>query len=81
MTMGLGFATLVDPQHGAQTTVVGQLFMVFATLIYLAVNGHLVLLGALRIAFRRCPSAPRTSTRISFGRWRPGAPACSRPVC
>jgi flagellar biosynthetic protein FliR len=55
MTMGLGFATLVDPQHGAQTTVLGQMFMIFATLIYLAVDGHLVLLGALADSFRTLP--------------------------
>jgi flagellar biosynthetic protein FliR len=55
MTMGLGFATLVDPQHGAQTTVLGQIFMIFATLVYLAVDGHLVLLGALADSFRSLP--------------------------
>jgi flagellar biosynthetic protein FliR len=55
MTMGLGFATLVDPQHGANTTVVGQLFTVFATLAYLAVSGHLVLLGALAASFESLP--------------------------
>jgi len=55
MTMGLGFATLVDPQHGANTTVVGQLFSVFATLAYLAVNGHLVLLGVLAASFETLP--------------------------
>jgi flagellar biosynthetic protein FliR len=55
MTMGLGFATLVDPQHGAQTTVLGQMFMIFATLVYLAVDGHLVLLGALADSFRSLP--------------------------
>jgi flagellar biosynthesis protein FliR len=55
MTMGLGFATLVDPQHGSTSTVVGQLFLVFATLIYLAVNGHLVLLGALTNSFQTLP--------------------------
>jgi flagellar biosynthetic protein FliR len=55
MTMGLGFATLVDPQHGANTTVVGQLFTMFATLAYLAVNGHLVLLGALAASFETLP--------------------------
>ena len=27
MTMGLGFATLVDPQRGANVPVLGQLFM------------------------------------------------------
>jgi flagellar biosynthetic protein FliR len=55
MTMGLGFATLIDPQHGAQTTVLGQLFMIFATLVYLAVDGHLVLIGALADSFRSLP--------------------------
>jgi len=54
-TMGLGFATLVDPQHGANTPVLGQLFMIFGTLTYLAVNGHLVLLGALANSFQTLP--------------------------
>lgn len=55
MTMGLGFATLIDPQHGANTTVVGQLFSIFAMLVYLAVNGHLVLIGALVDSFQSLP--------------------------
>jgi flagellar biosynthetic protein FliR len=55
MTMGLGFATLVDPQHGADTPVFGQLFTIFGTLIYLAVNGHLVLIGALAMSFKTLP--------------------------
>jgi flagellar biosynthetic protein FliR len=55
MTMGLGFATLVDPQHGANTTVLGQMFLIFGTLTYLAINGHLVLLGALSQSFSSLP--------------------------
>ena len=55
MTMGLGFATLVDPQRGANTTVLGQMFMIFGILTYLAVNGHLVLLGALAESFQTLP--------------------------
>jgi flagellar biosynthetic protein FliR len=53
--MGLGFATLVDPQHGANAPVLGQLFVIFGTLTYLAVNGHLILLGALANSFRTLP--------------------------
>jgi flagellar biosynthetic protein FliR len=53
--MGLGFATLVDPQRGANTTVVGQMFMIFGTLTYLAMDGHLVLLGVLANSFRTLP--------------------------
>jgi flagellar biosynthesis protein FliR len=55
VTMGLGFATVVDPQRGAQTPVLGQMFMIFGTLTYLAVNGHLVLLGALAESFHSLP--------------------------
>jgi flagellar biosynthetic protein FliR len=55
LTMGLGFATLVDPQRGANTTVLGQLFMIFGLLTYLAINGHLVLLGALAESFQTLP--------------------------
>jgi flagellar biosynthesis protein FliR len=55
MTMGLGFATLVDPQHGTNVTVVGQLFMIVGVLTYLAMNGHLMLLGALANSFQTLP--------------------------
>jgi flagellar biosynthetic protein FliR len=55
LTMGLGFATLVDPQRGANTTVIGQMFMIFGILTYLAVNGHLVLLGTLAESFQSLP--------------------------
>jgi flagellar biosynthetic protein FliR len=55
MTMGLGFATLVDPQHGAQVAVLGQLFMICGTLTYLAINGHLMLLGVLAQSFHTLP--------------------------
>jgi flagellar biosynthetic protein FliR len=55
LTMGLGFATLVDPQRGAQLPVLGQMFMIFGTLIYLSINGHLILLGALADSFHTLP--------------------------
>jgi len=55
MTMGLGFATLVDPERGANTAVLGQFLMIIAVLGYLAVNGHLVLIGALAHSFHTLP--------------------------
>lgn len=55
LTMGLGFATLVDPQRGVNTAVLGQMFMIFGVLTYLAINGHLVLLGALAESFHSLP--------------------------
>jgi flagellar biosynthesis protein FliR len=55
LTMGLGFATLVDPQGGESTTVLGQFFMIIGTLTYLAINGHLMLIGALAQSFQTLP--------------------------
>src|SRR6202790_2039839 len=55
LTMGLGFATLVDPQRGAQVPVLGQMFMIFGILTYLSINGHLMLLGALADSFHTLP--------------------------
>lgn len=55
MSMGLGYATLVDPQHGVDTPVLGQFFMIMGTLAYLAINGHLVLIGALATSFKTLP--------------------------
>ncbi|MDE2347417.1 MAG: flagellar biosynthetic protein FliR [Gammaproteobacteria bacterium] len=55
ITMGLGFATLIDPQRGANTTVMGQLFMILAVLTYLSMDGHLMLLGALANSYVGVP--------------------------
>ena len=63
LTMGLGFATLVDPQRGANTTVLGQMFMIFGVLTYLAIDGHLMLLGALAESFQTLPIGVRAHRR------------------
>jgi len=66
-SMGLGFATLVDPQHGASTPVLGQLFTIVGLLAYLAVNGHLLLLGALARSFETLPiGAPAPDRDLLF---------------
>jgi flagellar biosynthetic protein FliR len=65
-TMGLGFATLVDPTRGANTVVVGQLFLVLGLLLFLALNGHLVLLSTLAGSFRWLPPGPDGLTAPAF---------------
>ncbi len=55
MSMGLGFAMSVDPQNGVQVPVVSQLYMIFATLTFLAMNGHLVLIEFLVNSFTLLP--------------------------
>lgn len=57
-TMGLGFATMVDPSRGASTVVVGQFFLIFGMLLFVSVDGHIVLLGVLADSFRWLPPGP-----------------------
>ena len=56
-TMGLGFASLVDPMHRGDEPVVGQLYQILALLMYLSVDGHLALLATLAESFRWLPPA------------------------
>lgn len=55
MLMGLGFASLVDPQNGVQVPVVSHLYILLATLMFLALNGHLLWIEALAESFRLIP--------------------------
>lgn len=55
MQMGLGFSLMVDPQNGSQSPVLSQFFIVMVMLIYLAINGHLVLIEVLAESFRTMP--------------------------
>ncbi len=58
MQMGLGFATIFDPQNAAQIPVVGQFLGLFATLVFLALNGHLYMIEVLAQSFQALPVAP-----------------------
>jgi len=51
----LGFAAMVDPQNGTQTPVVSQFYVIMVVLIYLALNGHLVLFEVLFDSFKTMP--------------------------
>lgn len=46
-SMGLGFASAIDPQNGRSTPALGQFFSVMMTLLFLSVDGHLVLVEML----------------------------------
>lgn len=41
MTMGLGFASMVDPANGVNVPVLSQFFLILGTLMFLALGGHL----------------------------------------
>jgi flagellar biosynthetic protein FliR len=55
MTMGLGFAYSIDPEHVAHMPVVSQYFLIVTTLLFLALNGHLVLIKVIANSFHSLP--------------------------
>lgn len=57
MQMGLSFAVFYDPQNAAQSPVVAEFMGLIALLIFLAVNGHLMVLGLLAQSFDTLPIA------------------------
>lgn len=54
-SMGLSYGEVVDPNTGASTPVLGQFYILLATLLLLASNAHLRLLAALADSFRMLP--------------------------
>ncbi len=60
LQMGLGFAVFYDPQNAAQAPIVAELAGLLTLLIFLALNGHLMILALLAESFTVLPigSAP-----------------------
>ena len=57
MQMGLGFSLMVDPQNGTQAPVLSQFYIIFVLLVYLSLNGHLVLIQIVMDGFETLPIA------------------------
>lgn len=55
MQAGFAFAGMLDPRTGERTSVIGQVHMLMAWLIFLGVNGHHVLLNGVAESFRAMP--------------------------
>jgi flagellar biosynthetic protein FliR len=55
LQMGLGFATFFSPRSDGSTLVVARFVGLLATLIFLAVNGHLLMLSVLTESFSVFP--------------------------
>ena len=52
---GLSFASMIDPVNGASAPVMGQFFTMLVTLLFLAMNGHLVVFEVLIESFTTLP--------------------------
>jgi flagellar biosynthetic protein FliR len=68
MQMGLGFASMVDPSNGITVAVVSQLFVILTTLLFLAMNGHLVMIEIVVDSFTAIP--PMLSIDWSNAFWQ-----------
>jgi flagellar biosynthetic protein FliR len=75
MQMGLGFAQMMDPQSGVTVPVISQFYNLMGVLLFLAMNGHLVLIQILVDSFSILPVGAGglpTSAFINiayFGAW------------
>lgn len=55
VSMGLSFATAVNPQTGQSTPALGQFLTILLTLLFLAVDGHLVLVELVVRSYELLP--------------------------
>lgn len=66
LQMGLGFATFFDPVNAAQVPVVGQFLGLLFALVFLALNGHLLMIEALAESFRLLPISVQPVAAVSM---------------
>lgn len=72
LTMGLGFASFFDPNTAGRSSAVSQMLTLIATMAFLAMNAHLVLLEALAESFISMPisATPMASgAPLELARW------------
>lgn len=80
LQMGLSFASFFDPATGANTAVLSRLLNVIAVLTFLALNGHLLLLGVLVRTFHVLPIGADLNIN-GWGHCWTGAASCGCQAC
>ncbi len=55
ISMGIGFASAIDPQNGRSSPALGQFFSMMLTLLFLSVNGHLILVEMIVKSYDALP--------------------------
>jgi flagellar biosynthetic protein FliR len=75
MKMGLGFAAMNDPSSGVSVTILSQFYLLVSTLLFLASNGHLVVLQLMIDSFTTFPiggagmNSVHFMTIVDLGSW------------
>lgn len=55
MQMGLGFASMTDPANGVSVVIVAQIYLMLVMILFLGMDGHLVLIQILAQSFYVLP--------------------------
>jgi len=66
MKMGLGFAQMNDPANGVSVTIISQFYLLTITLLFLTVNGHLLLIDFIVSSFSVIPISQQGLLSIQF---------------
>lgn len=75
LKMGLGFAAMNDPSSGVSVTVLSQFYLTLSTLLFLSINGHIVVIQLMVDSFTSLPiGAGGLDTQdflliVSMGSW------------
>jgi flagellar biosynthesis protein FliR len=78
MQMGLGFASLNDPINGVSVASISQFYLMLVTLLFLSLNGHLMMIEVLTESFYTLPvgadvGGGRLQTLLGWASWMFGA--------
>lgn len=65
--MGLMMANMIDPMNGNNVPIIGQFYLLLATLLFLVVDGHLMMIKVLADSFTTLPIG--TTGITSNGIW------------
>lgn len=55
LQMGLSFAAFIDPQNSEQAPLIGSFLSITLMLVFLSINGHLLLVAGVADSFRAFP--------------------------
>lgn len=55
MEMGFGIVNVIDPQYGTQVPLIGNFLQILTLVLFLAMDGHHMILSALAASYRAVP--------------------------
>lgn len=65
-SMGLGFASMVDPSTGVTVPMISQFYLILTTLLFITLGGHLVLIQMLIDSFHSLPIGVEGLERVDL---------------